>query len=170
MKTTRRRWPLWVLLTLVLTPVVEVAVLIAIGRSVGWWPTLLALIAIAALGAWLVRREGPKTWKSLNEAFRGVDVGDGMSVRQAPTTPSRELSDGALVLIGALLLLLPGFLTDIAGIVCLLPATRPLPRRLFTEWVRGRAERVASRVSGADGGAIISTTVIEPPRGGAPGA
>lgn len=142
MNASRRRWPMWLLLGLIVLPVLEIVLLIAIGRTVGWLPTVAALILVTVAGSWLLRREGPRTWSSLKAAVSGVDVGDGVTVRRAPYAPTRELSDGALVLFGAILLLLPGFLTDILAIICLLPATRSLPRALFAQFVRNRAQRV----------------------------
>lgn len=143
---TRRRWPVWVLLGLVVLPVVEIIVLVGLGKTIGWLPTVLALVAITVLGAVLVRREGPRTWQSLRASVSGGVV-DG--VRVNPSTPRPEqLSDGVIVLIGAILLLLPGFFTDVLAIICLLPATRPLPRRLFAEFVRSRAQRVINTARG----------------------
>ena len=53
----------------------------------------------------------------------------------------RRLLDGGLVLVGAALVLLPGFVSDVLGIVCLLPFTRALPRRLLADLVQRRAAR-----------------------------
>jgi UPF0716 protein FxsA len=73
-----------------------------------------------------VRREGRRAWAALNQA-----IGSGK-------VPSKELADGALVLVGGTLLLTPGFLTDILGFFLLLPFTRPIARRFViafaTRW------------------------------------
>ncbi len=68
------------------------------------------------LGAWIVKREGGKTWAALQDALRSGRM------------PSRQLSDAALVLIGGTLLLTPGFVTDIVGFFFILPLTRPITR------------------------------------------
>lgn len=116
----RRRRPGWlvVLVTaLIVVPLVEIAVIIAVGRVIGGWPTFVLLLAESALGAWLVRREGGRTWQALASAL------------QTGRLPNRELADAALVLVGGTLLLTPGFLTDLVGFVVILPLTRPIARR-----------------------------------------
>lgn len=107
----------WVFLALLVVPIVEVAVIIAVGRVIGGWPTVALLLAESALGAWIVRREGTRTWGQLRDALREGAM------------PSRQLADAALVLIGGCLLLTPGFVTDAAGFFFILPLTRPLTRR-----------------------------------------
>jgi len=115
----RRRRPRvlrWVFLALLVVPVVEIAAIIAVGRVIGGWQTLLLLVLESMLGAWIVKREGARTWAALNEALRSGRM------------PSRQLSDAALVLIGGTLLLTPGFVTDIVGFFFILPLTRPITR------------------------------------------
>jgi UPF0716 protein FxsA len=106
----------WVFLALLIVPVVEIAAIIAVGRVIGGWQTLLLLVLESFLGAWIVKREGGRTWAALQEALRSGKM------------PSRQLSDAALVLIGGTLLLTPGFVTDIAGFFFILPLTRPITR------------------------------------------
>jgi UPF0716 protein FxsA len=90
-----------------------------VGRVIGGWQTLLLLVLESLLGAWIVKREGGKTWAALQEALRSGRM------------PSRQLSDAALVLIGGTLLLTPGFVTDIVGAIFLIPPTRAIVRRLM---------------------------------------
>ena len=116
---SRRRRPAvlrWVFLALLVVPIVEIAAIIAVGRVIGGWQTLLLLVLESALGAWIVRREGSRTWEALSTALRSGRM------------PSRQLADAALVLIGGTLLLTPGFVTDIVGFVFILPFTRPVTR------------------------------------------
>lgn len=108
-----------VLVLLVAVPIVEVWLLIQVGQQIGLLATIAILVVEAALGGWLMRREGGRAWKALNDAFRGGRM------------PSAELADAALVLVGGVLLMLPGFVTDIIGFFFLLPFTRPLARRLL---------------------------------------
>jgi UPF0716 protein FxsA len=115
----RRRRPAvlrWVFLALLVVPIIEIAAIIAVGRVIGGWQTLALLIVESALGAWIVRREGSRTWEALNQALRSGRM------------PSRQLADAALVLIGGTLLLTPGFVTDIVGFFFILPLTRPVTR------------------------------------------
>jgi UPF0716 protein FxsA len=117
--------PALLALAFITVPIAEIWLIIQIGQTVGAWQTVVALVAISILGAWLVRREGRRTWAALTDAIR---VGQ---------LPARQLSDAALVLVGGTLLLTPGFLTDVLGLFFLLPPTRPLARRLLF-WVVGR--------------------------------
>ena len=144
--TTRRRRPRWlavVFLLLLVVPVVEISAIIAVGKVIGAWPTVLLLLAESALGAWLVRREGGRAWRALDEALRTGRM------------PSRQLADAALVLVGGTLLLTPGFVTDVFGFFCILPFTRPVARRFLEAAVArrllGSPLAQAARAAGAGG-------------------
>lgn len=122
----RPRWLTFVLLGLVAAPVIEIAVLVAVGKTIGLGWTILALLVLTVLGTWLMRREGSRTWKALREAS------------QTGRMPSREIADGALVLIGGAFLLLPGFVSDVIGLFFVLPVTRVFARRLLEAFVASR--------------------------------
>ncbi len=114
----RRRWVWrWVFLALLIVPMVEIAVIIAVGRTIGGWPTFALLLLESLLGAVIVKREGGRAWSALREALRSGHM------------PSRQLADAALVLVGGTLLLTPGFVTDAVGFFVILPFTRPITRR-----------------------------------------
>jgi UPF0716 protein FxsA len=115
-----------ILALLVLVPLVELYVLIQVGQTIGALPTLLLVLATSALGAWLLKREGAKAYRHFVEAV------------QAHRVPTREVADGALVLAGGLMLLVPGFVSDVIGLLLLLPPTRALLRRPVTALVAGR--------------------------------
>ncbi|MET7466194.1 FxsA family protein [Nonomuraea sp. NPDC005501] len=119
-------------LAFLLVPVLEIWLLIQVGSVIGGWPTVALLIADSLLGAWLVRREGRRAWRALQEAL------------QSGRMPEHELADGALILAGGVLLLTPGFFTDIAGFLCVLPFTRPLMRRLGAWFFDRRLKRMAA--------------------------
>jgi UPF0716 protein FxsA len=123
----RKRIPWWVLaLLFIVVPVAEIYLLIQIGQTIGAWWTVLLLIADGFLGSFLVKREGGRAWDALQEALREHRM------------PARELADGALILIGGTLLLTPGFLSDLVGLFCILPLTRPLARRALTRVITRR--------------------------------
>ncbi len=124
----RRRGGLgWLLLVaFVVVPIVEIYVIIQVGQVIGPWWTILLLVADSLFGAWLVRREGGRAWGALRSA---LDSG---------RMPSKELADGALILVGGTLMLAPGFVTDAFGILLILPFTRPVLRRLLTGVVTRR--------------------------------
>jgi UPF0716 protein FxsA len=120
----RRRVPWWLLaLLFVVLPVIEIFVLIQIGQVIGVWWTVLLLVADGLLGSWLMKREGTRALRALQQAL------------DARRMPARELADGALILVGGTLLLTPGFVTDIAGLVCVLPFTRPLVRGVLVRFL-----------------------------------
>lgn len=138
----RRRRPRWLTIAfvlLVVVPIAEISVIVAVGKAIGGWQTFFLLLVESALGAWLVRREGAKTWQALRVAL------------QTGRMPSRELTDAALVLVGGTLLLTPGFLTDIAGFFFVLPVTRPVARRLLERAVAARLLRGWGGPGGAGG-------------------
>ncbi|HHV21774.1 MAG TPA: FxsA family protein [Propionibacterium sp.] len=116
----RRSWTIALLLVLLIAvPMAEIWTLLQVGSWIGLLPTIGLLLAIAVLGTWLSRREGGKAWQGINEALRTGEF------------PSGRMADGAMVLIGAVLLVFPGFLTDIVALLFLVPFTRPLMRRLL---------------------------------------
>ena len=135
----RPHWGWYVFLALLVVPVAEIAVIVAVGSVIGGWQTLALLLAESALGAYLVKREGRRSWQALK-----VALGTGQM-------PGRELSDAALVLIGGTLLLTPGFLTDIVGFFFILPLTRPITRR----WLQRVVERRLVGRSGIVRGEVI---------------
>ncbi len=112
-------------------PLVEVLVIVQVGQVVGAWQTVALLVLISAVGGWLVRREGRRAWRGLQGALRGGRA------------PERELADGAMVLVGGTLLLTPGFLSDVVGVLLVLPPTRALLRGALLRWLTRRALRAA---------------------------
>ena len=124
---TRRRIPGWLLVVaFVIVPLAEIFVLIQVGQVIGAWWTIALLIADSILGAWVIRREGGRAFAALRSA-----LGSGQM-------PAKELADGALILIGGTLMLSPGFVTDLFGILLILPFTRPIARRALTGVVTRR--------------------------------
>jgi UPF0716 protein FxsA len=134
------------LLLFIVVPIAELAVIIQVGQEIGVWWTIAILIADSVLGSLLMRSQGRIAWRRFNESL------------QAGRPPAREVLDGALVIFGGAFLLTPGFLTDICGLVLLLPPTRAIVRRLL---VRRFADRMVV--------AARSRAGARPPRGGRPG-
>jgi UPF0716 protein FxsA len=129
--------PVALLVAFLLVPIVEIYVILQVGHLIGAWPTVALLIAESVLGAWIVRREGRRAWRALTGTF------------QKGGLPDRELADAALVLIGGVLLLTPGFVTDILGFLFVLPFTRPLLRWLLSAYVARRVRVAQSRTAAA---------------------
>lgn len=148
-----RRFPRWLLVVaFVVVPLVEIYVIIAIGQVIGAWWTILLLIADSLVGAWLVKREGGRAWRALRTAL------------DEHRMPHRELADGMLILVGGTLMLTPGFVTDLFGILCILPATRPIGRRALA----GLLSRRLVGVSFPDAGTRRRPGPVDPADGVVP--
>jgi len=109
-----------VLLTLV--PIVELALLVSLGRQVGLVPTLLLCAATGFLGAWLARWQGWRTWRAAQAA-----LAEGRF-------PAEQVMDGALLLVGGVVLLTPGLVTDALGFTLLVPPSRGLIKSAIRRW------------------------------------
>src|SRR3954469_24608967 len=103
----------------IIVPIAELAVIIQVGQAIGVWWTIAILIADSILGSLLMRSQGRIAWRRFNETLG------------AGRAPAREVADGVLVIFGGALLLTPGFLSDIFGLLFLLPPTRAVIRRVF---------------------------------------
>jgi len=114
---------------LVIIPIVEIAVLIGIGQVIGLGWTLALMLATSALGGWLLRREGGRAWR----AFQ-ADLVEGRP-------PGSTATDGLLVLLGGVFMLVPGFVSDIIGAFLIAPPTRRMARALV---LRVAASRMSS--------------------------
>jgi UPF0716 protein FxsA len=125
--TRGRRWlrPL-LAAAFVVVPLVEIWVILQVGQLVGPWWTIVLLVLDSMIGAWLIKREGGRAWRALREALQNGRM------------PARELADGALILVGGTLMLSPGFVLDLAGILLIWPVTRPIARQLLTSVVERR--------------------------------
>ncbi len=100
------------LLVFLVVPLVEIYVLIEVGGIIGALPTVLACVGTAFLGGGLLRYQG---FQTLRRAQRNMDRGQ---------IPAMEMFEGVALAIGGALLLTPGFVTDVAGFLCLIPWTR----------------------------------------------
>ncbi len=112
-----------------LFPLIELALLIQVGSAIGVLPTLLLVIGTAILGSVLLRVAGVATaWRAREKLARGE-------------LPEQEMLEGLLIAVGGGLLLLPGFISDVVGVLCLVPFTR----RLLVNKLRQRAAEQAMR-------------------------
>ena len=135
----RKRFPWWLLFVgFVVVPLVEIYVIIQVGQVIGAWWTIALLIADSILGSWLIKREGARAWRALRSAL------------EKGRMPAKELADGALIVVGGTLMLTPGFVSDIAGIACILPFTRPFGRRILAGIISRKL--AGPTTAGQDGG------------------
>jgi UPF0716 protein FxsA len=124
---------IFLVLLFILVPIAEIYVIIQVGQAIGPWWTIALLIADSILGSMLMRSQGRAAWRRFNAA-----LAEGRP-------PAREVLDGMLVIFGGAFLLTPGFISDIFGVIFLLPPTRALARRFIVRQVLRRtpAGRVA---------------------------
>jgi len=100
-------------------PILELYVILEVGSLIGVGPTLAIIVAGALLGSLLLRRQGRSAWRRFNRA---------LGERRFP---AGEVADGLAIAIGGALLLTPGFVTDAAGLLLLIPPTRAIVKRLM---------------------------------------
>src|SRR3954469_22181224 len=103
-------------LLFIVVPIVELFVIIQVGEAIGVLPTIALLVVDSILGSVLMKAQGRAAWRRFNAALAEGRI------------PHREVLDGALVIFGGALLLTPGFLTDVLGVLLLLPPTRAIVR------------------------------------------
>jgi UPF0716 protein FxsA len=127
------------IIAFILVPLAELAVLIAVGDWIGLVPTLVLLLVVSVAGAWLAKREGLVAWRRFQLALAEGRM------------PTVEVADGAMILLAGALLLTPGFLTDVAGVLLLLPPTRAMARRLAPRLAERRLRRRGGRRVVVDG-------------------
>jgi UPF0716 protein FxsA len=120
-------------LLFIAVPIAELAVIIQVGQAIGVWWTIALLLADSILGSWLMRHQGRSAWRRFNV------------VVQEGRVPAREVLDGALVIFGGALLLTPGFITDILGLILLIPPTRALVRGILARRLAHRMITSAQR-------------------------
>ena len=113
-----------VLLSVLALPLIEIALFVVIGQTIGLLPTLLGVLLSGLIGALVLR-------------WQGVAALREMQIRmQRGEMPARQMGDAMLIGLGGLLLLLPGYFTDLIGLLLLLPLTRELIYRLLARNLR----------------------------------
>jgi UPF0716 protein FxsA len=121
--------PLWALaLIFLVVPIVELYAIYLVGDAIGVLPTFLLLAADSLLGSLLLRSQGRSVWRRFNDAL------------SAGRMPHREVLDGVLIIFGGAFLITPGFLTDVVGLVLLIPPTRGIVRRFLVRRLGRRVE------------------------------
>jgi UPF0716 protein FxsA len=118
---------LLVLFTVV--PIVELVLLVWLGTRIGFLPTVALIIVTAVVGALLARREGVSAWNRFQQRIARGEL------------PGRELTDGLIVLVSGALLLTPGVLTDVVGLLGLFPASRAFFRSHITRAIERGVRR-----------------------------
>jgi UPF0716 protein FxsA len=155
----------WIVLLLVVAPIVELWFIIQTAQVIGGWQTLALLVVMGVVGGWLIKREGRSVLDRIDQRLKANQL------------PTKELADGLLILVAGLLMLTPGFIGDVLGLLLLLPPSRALARAVLLARFTARMGTGFSFVSssvfdvGARRGAgpdVFDTTASEadPPRPG----
>jgi UPF0716 protein FxsA len=103
----------------IVLPIAELYVIVRVCELIGVAPTLVLLLAGSMLGVLLLRHQGRGAWRRFNAALA------------ARRFPGREVADGLMIAAGAMLLVIPGFITDVFGLILVIAPTRALCRRLM---------------------------------------
>ena len=125
------------ILLFIVLPLAELYVILKVGDAIGAVWTILLLAADSVLGSVLLRAQGRSVWRRFNNALAEGKM------------PHREVIDGVLVIFGGAFLITPGFITDVIGLLLLVPPTRALIR---SQVVRRLGRRVTVGVVNRSGG------------------
>jgi UPF0716 protein FxsA len=116
----------------IVIPLIEIAVIIQVGQWLGVFNTIGLLLLVSVMGAWLVKRQGLGVWRRIRDQ------------QQAGQVPAAAVFDGALILMAGALLLFPGFVTDVFGLLLLLPPVRAGVRAYLRRRYMARVQVVRS--------------------------
>ncbi|WHY86604.1 FxsA family protein [Neobacillus novalis] len=119
----------YLFILIIAIPAAEIGLLLFAGKTIGVWPTLLLIMLTSVIGAYLAKREGLQTIRKAQEQLRFGQM------------PGEAVLDGICILAGGILLLLPGFITDISGFLMLFPPTRRVFKFLMINSLRKKIQR-----------------------------
>jgi UPF0716 protein FxsA len=138
-------------LAFLLYVIIELAAVVAVAWAIGIGWTILLLVTGAVVGSWLARREWARAFRALSGTMRRGG------------SPEAEVTDSVLVGIGGVLILLPGFVSDLAGFAALLPPTRGVLRRRWLAAARRRSPGMA-RADMRGGHVVVDSEIVNDPR------
>ena len=125
-----------ILLTIILVPVIEIYLLIKIGSQVGAFTTIFLIFTTAIIGVYYAKYEGLNTLKS------------GFAQLSKNETPAYEVISGAAIAFAALLLIIPGFATDILGFLLIFPLSRKLIFNKFSKKFSSKQKKKNNFIEG----------------------
>lgn len=114
---------------IIVIPAAEIGLFLLSGKTIGVWPTILLIVLTGVLGAYLAKREGLQTIRKAQEQLQYGQI------------PGDAILDGICVLAGGILLLTPGFISDITGFLMLFPPTRRVFKFWMIKFIRKRIDR-----------------------------
>ncbi|PGU00575.1 FxsA family protein [Bacillus cereus] len=113
----------WLLFLLILIPAIEITVLIGSSHLIGLWSTFAMIIFTGVVGVYLAKRQGFKVLREIQSKLNRGEM------------PGESVLDGIFVFVGGILLVLPGYVTDVMGFIFVIPITRALLKPLVMKWM-----------------------------------
>ncbi|MFJ7934864.1 FxsA family protein [Sporosarcina sp. NPDC096371] len=113
----------WIILAFIAVPTTELALLMYSGRTLGLFPTIAIILITGIGGAYLAKRQGTKAWHELRSRMATME------------TPGNALIDSVCIFFGGILLVMPGFITDIVGLLLLFKGPRNIIRPFIQKWI-----------------------------------
>lgn len=113
----------WLILILIIVPTAELALLIYSGNTLGLFPTIALILITGVGGGYLAKKQGTKAWNEFRQKMTTME------------TPGNSLIDGVCIFFGGILLLIPGFITDLFGVILLFKGPRNLIRPFIIRWL-----------------------------------
>lgn len=124
----------WLIGLFIIVPTAELVLLMYSGKTLGILPTIFIIIATGVGGAYLAKKQGLRAWKDLQNRLAKRE------------TPGKALIDSACIFIGGLLLLMPGFITDLIGLLLLFSAPRKMLYPFIVKWLYDKMRNGQIRV------------------------
>lgn len=119
----------WLVAILILVPAAEIFLLISVGSRIGGWTTFGLILLTGFVGAYLAKQEARRVWDYARHQLSRGEI------------PTESILDGICIFAGGLLLLTPGFLTDVLGFFLVFPLTRPAAKAVLLRWLRRQIGR-----------------------------
>mgnify|MGYP000493340857 CR=1 FL=1 len=123
-----------ILLFIIVTPIIDLYILIKASQNMGFWTTIGLIIATGIAGYYLAKSEGKIVLSNINSQLSQGRV------------PGEELLTGLSILIGGIFLVVPGIVTDIMGITMILPGTREIYKNIIRRYFTNRIKRGNTRI------------------------
>lgn len=119
----------YLFLLIIVIPAAEIGLLLLSGKTIGVWPTLLLILLTGVIGTYLAKKEGIQTIRKAQEQLSHGQL------------PGDALLDGVCILVGGVLLITPGFITDITGFLMLFPPTRRICKFFMMKTLRRKLDK-----------------------------
>jgi len=119
----------WLVLTLIVVPVLEISILLWSSQTLGLLPTILIILGTGILGAYLAKKQGLKAIRDVQIQLKNFNA------------PGDAMVNGLFVFAGGLLLLSPGFITDLFGFLFLFSRTRQLFKPIVYKWIKSKMKK-----------------------------